>query len=431
MSGSASAQPAIEEVPIEEGTHPPAPPELIERSIEALMPPAWRSQELLGLALWQWLTLLALIVLAVVADAIAKVLFGRLLPRWCNRRKQLDDTLVEAPARPLGLLIGAVVVRIALPFVALQGAAAGVAFAAVELFLVLSWLWAAFTVIDLFSAVGVAYTAQTRTKFDDILVPLLRKSGKVFALAIGLLYGAKAISIDILPLLTGLGIGSLAFAFAAKDTIENFFGSVAVILDRPFEVGDWVTIDDVDGTVEELGFRSTRIRTFYNSQVTVPTANLVRANVDNYGRRKYRRWKTTIGLQYDTPPDLLVAFTEGVRELVRTHPYTRKDYYQVYMHDWADSSLNMLLYVFFETPDWHTELRERERLFIDIMRLADRLGVSMAFPTRTIHLYQEEHPPRRSAAHTKPRAAEEAHRPSGKGRGPACRPGRDRRPALA
>ncbi|MEM6507175.1 MAG: mechanosensitive ion channel domain-containing protein, partial [Planctomycetota bacterium] len=146
-----------------------------------------------------------------------------------------------------------------------------------------------------------------------------------------------------------------------------------------------------EGTVEELGFRSTRIRTFYNSQITVPNSTLVRATVDNYGRRKYRRWKTHVGVQYDTPPDKLIAFTEGIRELVRQHPYTRKDYYQVWMHQWSSSSMDVLLYIFFEVPDWSTELRERERMFVDIVRLADSLGVQFAFPTQTVHLYKEEH----------------------------------------
>ena len=223
---------------------------------------------------------------------------------------------------------------------------------------------------------------------------MFAKAAKIFAVAIGIVYGAQALNLPIVPLLGSLGIGSLAFAFAAKDTIENFFGSVAVILDRPFEVGDWVVFDGkTEGTVEELGFRSTRIRTFYNSQITVPNATLVRATVDNYGRRKYRRWKTHIGVQYDTPPDKLIAFTEGIRELVRTHPYTRKDYFQVWLHQWSASSMDVLLYIFFEVPDWSTELRERERMFVDIVRLADKLGVQFAFPTQTVHLYKEDHKP--------------------------------------
>ena len=262
--------------------------------------------------------------------------------------------------------------------------------AAVRVFLVLTGVWAGSRLLDVLAAFALLQTQRTDTRFDDVLVPLVRKGLKLAVLAVGLVYAAKAMNVDLLPLLTGLGIGSLAFAFAAKDTIENFFGSIAVILDRPFEVGDWVAIGDVEGTVEELGFRSTRVRTFYNSQLTVPNATLVRATVDNYGRRQYRRWKTHLGVQYDTTPEQLVAFTEGIRELVRTHPFTRKDYYQVWMHGWSASSMDVLLYVFFEVPDWNTELRERERLFLDIVRLADRLGVAFAFPTQTVHLHQAD-----------------------------------------
>ncbi len=123
----------------------------------------------------------------------------------------------------------------------------------------------------------------------------------------------------------------------------------------------------------------------------MPNSNLVRAAVDNYGRRQYRRWKTYLGVQYDTPPDKLVAFTEGIRELVRSHPYTRKDYFQVYLNQFGPASLDILLYIFHEVPDWSTELRERERMFLDIVRLADQLGVQFAFPTQTVHLYREEH----------------------------------------
>jgi MscS family membrane protein len=213
---------------------------------------------------------------------------------------------------------------------------------------------------------------------------------KLFVLTMGLIYAADALNIPIAPLLASLTVAGVGFSFAAKDTVENFFGSVAVILDRPFDIGDWVVIGETEGIIEQVGFRSTRIRTFYNSQVTVPNSNLVRASVDNYGRRRYRRWRTTLCLQYDTTPDQLISFTEGVRELIRLHPYTRKDYYQVWCNEFGESSLDVMLYMFFEVPDWNTELRERERLFLDIVRLANRLQVQFAFPTRTLHVFPGE-----------------------------------------
>lgn len=371
-------------------------PHLSGSVLRPLIPETLRGEGhvLLSLEYWQWVALFALVLLGVVVDYTFRFFLRALAVGIIKRRgSTADRATLRRTVRPIGLFVSALVWQLMLPLIALPETAHLMLRGAVGVFLVFAGIWAAWRVIDLISEVLANQAKKTETKFDDVLIPLVTKAAKLFVVAIGIVYAAEALSIPLGPMLASLGLGSLAFAFAAKDTIENFFGSVAVILDRPFEVGDWVMIDGgTEGTVEELGFRSTRIRTFYNSQITVPNATLVRATVDNYGRRKYRRWKTHLGVQYDTPPDKLIAFTEGIRELVRTHPYTRKDYYQVWMHQWSASSMDVLLYIFFEVPDWNTELRERERMFIDIVRLADRLGVQFAFPTQTVHLFKEEKP---------------------------------------
>jgi MscS family membrane protein len=365
--------------------------------LEDAVPDVLERGEFLGLHYWQWIGLLLIIFLGIVVDQVVRGLFRPITRRAVKRlHSEADDQLIKDAVRALGLFAGAIVWLIMVRALALSGALREIAVAAVGVYAVFTGTLTGWRFTDLAADVLLHVAKRTEAKYDDILVPLLRKTLKVFIIAFGIVYGAQNLKVNIVPLVTGLGIGGLAFAFAAKDTIENFFGSIAVILDRPFEVGDWVVIEDVEGTVEELGFRSTRIRTFYNSQVTIPNSTLVRASVDNYGRRSYRRWKTYIGVQYDTPPEKLLAFTEGIRELVRRHPYTRKDFYQVWCNDFGDSSLKILLYIFHQVPDWATELRERERLFVDIVRLADRLGVQFAFPTRTVHLYQEEHRPSES-----------------------------------
>jgi MscS family membrane protein len=345
----------------------------------------------LTLEYWQWLGLFLIILLGMVLDfsvrAILRSMVGRILERVAALVSR--DTVTRA-VRPIGLCSAAFLWVALLPLIGLTGTTLAILQGAVALFAVLAGTWAAWRVIDVASEAALFKAEKTETKVDDILVPMFRKSVKIFIVIIGVIYAAESMSIEIAPLIASLGIGGLAFAFAAKDTIENFFGSIAVLVDRPFQVGDWIVVGDVEGIVEELGFRSTRVRTFYNSVITLPNSTLVRATVDNYGKRKYRRTKCHIGVQYDTTPDQMLAFREGIMELVRTHPYTRKDYYQVWFHQFGASSLDLLIYVFFEVPDWSTELRERERLFLDIMRLADRLGVQFAFPTRTVHLYNED-----------------------------------------
>lgn len=363
--------------------------------IRDLMPDGLVGQTLLSLEAWQWLGIVVIVAIGVVIDQIVRHSVRTAMTVRIRRRGgEVDADKIKRNARPFGLFAGGLLWLLLLPLLALPDGAYRFLHGAAGVYVVFAGTWAAWRLIDYLSDYLQDKANATENKFDDILVPLVRKTARVLVVVLGILFAATALNLPILPLLGSLGLGSLAFAFAAKDTIENFFGSVAVILDRPFEVGDWVVIDSsTEGTVEELGFRSTRIRTFYNSQITVPNATLVRATVDNFGRRKYRRWKTNIGVQYDTPPDKLIAFTEGIRELVRAHPYTRKDYYQVWMNEWASSSMNVLLYIFFEVPDWSTELRERERMFVDIVRLADQLGVQFAFPTQTVHLFKEEHKP--------------------------------------
>ncbi len=257
---------------------------------------------------------------------------------------------------------------------------------AVKFFAIAAIVWSAYRAVDVGAAILESYAAGTATKYDDLLIPLLRSSAKVFIAAFGVIFLADNLNINITGLLAGLGLGGLAFALAAQDTVKNFFGSITVLVDRPFQVGDWVVIGDIEGTVEEVGFRSTRIRTFYNSLVTLPNANLISADVDNYGARRYRRWKANLGVAYDTPPEKIDVLCEGIRELVRRHPYTRKDYFHVYLNQFGASSLDILLYIFWETPDWSTELRERHRLAVDILRLAQHLGVEFAFPTQTLYL---------------------------------------------
>jgi len=360
--------------------------------LERQLPASLTVKKVLGLKYWQWLGAFLLILLGVSLDYMVRGVLSAGARAWLRRKGgEASKKTLRKTVRPFGLFVAALFWLFTLGLLGLPNAAFIILSPAVKFFAMLASVWAAYRLTDLLSEVFASRASATHTKVDDLLVPLVRKTVKIFIAVMGVIYIADSFEIEILPLLTGLGIGSLAFAFAAKDTIENFFGSIAVIADRPFEVGDWVKIDDVEGIVEELGFRSTRVRTFYNSLMTVPNATLVRATVDNFGRRKYRRWTTHINITYDTPPEKIEAFCEGIREIIRLHPYTRKDYYQVWLHRFGPHSLDVLLYVFHDAPDWQTELRERHRLMLDIIRLAGQLGIEFAFPTQTLHVFREEH----------------------------------------
>jgi MscS family membrane protein len=379
----------------------------VYESLESLDRLHWRIREVLPSVLlnesflienWQWLALLLLVLLGVVLDRLVCAVIKRVAGRIASEeRLSLDRSVFGNFERPFGIFVTALVLNSGLPLVGVTAQFDTILSVAAGFVLGVSGVWASFRLVDVVCGFLADKAKLSVNRFDDMLVPLLRRTLKILLSILFLVYLASFLSEDLIGLVAGLSIGSLAVGFAAKDSIENLFGTFTVLLDKPFQLGDWITVGDIDGTVEQVGFRSTRVRTFYNSVISVPNSRFISAHVDNWGSRRYRRISTTLGLTYDTPPEKVEAFCEGVRELIRSHPYTRKDYYHVYLNSFTDSSLGIMLYCFVETPDWSTELREKHRLFNDILRVAEELKVSFAFPTQTLHIVKPEdleHPDR-------------------------------------
>ena len=342
---------------------------------------------------WQWLGLFCIAFLGLGFSRIITHLLQNVI-RVLFKRGEVD---VDASTQgrfiaPISVTATTLFWWLGLSLLGLPGDARLILLVSVKLVSALAGVWAGYRMMDVVGNFLQGKAEKTANKFDDLLAPLITRALKTMVIVFGLLFIADIFAVDIDNILAGLGLGGLAFALAAKDTISNIFGSLTVLIDRPFEIGDWVTIGGDDGPVESVGIRSTRIRTFYNSLITIPNSELINAHIDNYGARQFRRITTTIGIAYDTPPEKIDSFCEGIRELIRKHPYTRKDFYIVNLNEFAAASLGILIYCFVKTPDWATELREKHRLFADIIRLADTLKVEFAFPTQTLYLRNQETP---------------------------------------
>jgi len=241
---------------------------------------------------WQWLGVLIATIAGVFADKSSRLLLQWLMRRWL--RKGLIDRRLRLDAdwlRPLAMLVMAGVWWVGLNLLGLSDTALAFLLVPVKVLAALAGVWGGYRLIDVVCAYIAVYAAKTESRLDDALVPLLRKSLKVFATIVGLMFVAANLNINLAGLIAGLGLGGLAFALAAKDLVQNLFGSVSILLDQGFHVGDWVIIDDIEGTVEEIGLRSTRIRSFYNSLVILPNSRLITASIDNMGKRRYRRMK--------------------------------------------------------------------------------------------------------------------------------------------
>lgn len=362
-------------------------------SMQSLIPSSWKKKTFL-IEDWQWLFLLLIVMIGLIIDNLIPLIIGKILRFWFRHSFLADKSgLIPSISRPFGFLAMSGFWWLILGTSGLELNILNVLLTAVKFMTAAGIVWCAYRAVDIVSEFVNKKAGDTESRMDDMLVPFVRRTLKVIVTIFGIIFVASNININVTSLVAGLGIGGLALALAAQDTLANLFGSITVLFDRPFQVGDWVVIGgDIEGTVEELGFRSTRIRTFYNSLITVPNSKLISTHVDNLGERRYRRIKAVLSITYDTPPNTIEAFCEGIRELIRNHPYTRKDYYHVWLNAFNNSSLDVLLYCFVKTPDWATELREKHRLFLDILRIAKELGVEFAFPSQMTYMAKDKEP---------------------------------------
>jgi len=240
--------------------------------------------------------------------------------------------------------------------------------------------------VDGLADVWTEKAARTDTRLDDQLVPIVRRSSKVFFVVIGVVLVLQNMGYSVGSLLAGLGIGGVALAMASKDTVANLFGSLVIFLDKPFQIGDWVEMGAMEGTVEEVGLRTTRVRTFANSLVTVPNALFTTNIINNWSRMKKRRIKMTIGVTYDSPPDKVDALVNAIRKLIAEDEKLHNDFYLVNFDNFGPSSLDIFIYCFTVTTNWGEFLQAKQEFMLRLMGAVSDLGLSFAFPTQSIHV---------------------------------------------
>ncbi len=348
--------------------------------------PNWLREKIFLFYNWQWIGVFVAIFLGHLARLLGTLasrslqrITKRLRHRWWNEALVLTE-------KPLGLAAACLFWFFSIQALAFDGKAYFVFQVLVQLILSISMVWAAYRLVDVLNECLIEKSKTSETALDDYVMPLVQRSLRTFTVIFGVLLVFQNLGINVMSVLAGLGLGGLAFALAAKDACANLFGSVMILMDKPFCIGDWINVDGVDGTVEEIGFRSTRLRTFYNSIISIPNSAIANANIDNYGVRCYRRAVAKLGLTYDTPPEKVEEFCEGVKEILQTNKNVRQDSFHVVFNAYQADSLEILVYFFLIVPDWSAELVERQNVYLEILRLAKDLEVEFAFPTQTLHV---------------------------------------------
>lgn len=226
---------------------------------------------------------------------------------------------------------------------------------------------------------------KRQTQIGDQLAPLATKMLKTMVIIIGGLVILQNFGVNVSAILAGLGLGGVALAFAAQDTVANFFGTVTILLDSPFRVGDHIKIQDVEGVVQEVGFRSTRVRTLTNSLITIPNSTVAKEKVDNITeRRGVCRFRHILGFTYAATPEQIDQFSEQLRYHLKQDPRVQQERVAVQFHELADSSQNILVNFHFIVQPDESEALISQKYLLDIVKLSQAAKLDFAFPTRTL-----------------------------------------------
>jgi len=353
-------------------------------------------QQTVGPFTWQQLlTALGIVVLSFIVRAVVNGLIARRLVALAARTEtKSDDVVAQALVSPLGWVLPVIGGYLALRVLAVNDpeilALAGKVFM-VAMTLVITWT--VFKFIDAMAILALEQSDRSSTPVDNSLVPTLRKALKVFAAVVVFVVVVQNLGYSVSGLLGALGVGGLAMALAAKDTLANLFGGVTILVDRPFKPGDWITMSTADGVVEEIGLRSTRIRTFAKTLVSIPNSILANATVENHSLMPKRRIKFTLGVTYDTSPDQMRLLVQQIEDYLRANSDINQEFVMVKFTEMGASSLDILVYCFTVTTDWVKHLQARQDVQLAVMDLVEGMGLGIAFPTQTLHLVDESEVP--------------------------------------
>jgi MscS family membrane protein len=355
------------------------------------LPSVLFESQILNIQLWQWTGLLLLVLLAyVVSWVVVRTLIGALRRLAARSATQIDDRLVAALAGPLRLsaalllfAMGLYSLNLSLPaqrfFVSLEKALA-----------IAVGTWFVLRIVDIFGGIVETRLEEREPQAASGLVPLGRKTIKFVVGGLALLAALDSFGFDVTALIAGLGVGGLAVALAAQKTLENLFGGATLLADRPVRVGDFCRFGDKLGIVEEIGLRSTRIRTLARTVVTVPNAEFSSLQLENFAARDKIWFNPRIGLRYETTPDQLRYVLVEVRRMLYAHPKVDPDPARVRFVGFGDFSLDLDIYAYVLAVDFSEYLEIAEDLNLRIMDIVEQSGTGFAFPSNTTYLAKDD-----------------------------------------
>jgi MscS family membrane protein len=342
-----------------------------------------------GIPLWKLLAAVIFLAIGVIAARVIDWLIQARLKKWAEKTTtRLDDILLQVIEGPIKVIVFVLFVQAGLEMFAWpawielwvrRGLYIAVAFSLTYMLLKST---------DLIMVYWKHRAALRDDKsFDDQLFPIISKTIKIFLVIVAVLLTSQNLGLNITSVIASLSIGGLALGLAAQDTVANLFGAVAVFVDKPFRIGDVVKLGDVEGTVESMGLRSTRVRSPDGHLITVPNKTMGNATITNVTRRPNIKTTMNIGITYDTPSEKVQEAIKILNEVYRQHPQTAD--LIVSFNKFLDSALNFVVIHWHKPAAYKEYLASMQELNLTLKKRFDSAKINFAFPSQTVYLKQD------------------------------------------
>ena len=350
---------------------------------------------LFGNSLAKWLTAIIIFLIFLALRKQFSKAITLIATKWVKRSQStLDDSILEVVQKPLAWGMIILGFNVSFSFMEFSASFTQTISSTMHTLVIVLIGWLLYRIIKLFEESHELISKRFRTDNGVTLAKLLLSVLKAIVLILTGMNILATWGINITGFVASLGLVGMAFALAAKDTASNFFGSMVLFTDQPFKVGDWIKTPEVEGTIETIGVRSTKVRTFARALVSVPNGNLANAAILNWSEMNKRQIKMTLGLTYNTTASQMRTILEEMRTLLKNDADIHQETIYIHFTEFQDSALGIFCYFFTKTTNWGEYMAVRERINLELMEIVEKNGAGFAFPSQS--LYIESMPPKES-----------------------------------
>ncbi|MFC5712387.1 mechanosensitive ion channel family protein [Thalassorhabdus alkalitolerans] len=336
------------------------------------------------------IAVLIFVLIYLFRDLFTKYLFRLIIKLFSKTPTPLFTNLLLSYEKPLRFFFSVLGIYVALIYLPLSPGLMETVTTIYRCLVIITIGWGLYNYFSTKSYLFTNMAKKIDVGEDSMMVPFLSKLFRFIIIALTLTVVAFELDYDINGFIAGLGLGGLAFALAAQDTIGNFFGGIIIITERPFKKGDWIQTPTVEGFIEDISFRSTKVRTFEDSLVTVPNSTLAHEPITNWNEMEVRRIDFTIGVKYSTPKGRLQNCVARIDNYLQSHPQIDKELILVRFSDFGQSSLNIFIYFYTIPTGWVDWYNIKEEVNYKIMDILKEEGVEIALPSQNLYISSEE-----------------------------------------